>query len=172
MNIAKFKFAKRNLTFKYFQTNQIINQHAAADFLDIILLNLESGKNIYQSFEKAALFTLNENIKKCADEVLTRYSVGSTFSASLQNSTYKSNNPFYNEMIENMLLSIQLGTSLEKNLFELSKNMRSQANLKLEEVATQAPVKMVFPLVFFIFPVIFILLGSGSIQDLIRSLRF
>jgi tight adherence protein C len=76
------------------------------------------------------------------------------------------------KIIENMIISLKLGTSLQKNLTELSKNMRTQANLKLDEITAQAPVKMVFPLVFFIFPVIFILLSSGSIQDLIRSLRF
>ncbi|MBX9839111.1 MAG: type II secretion system F family protein [Silvanigrellaceae bacterium] len=163
---------KKIWTFSFLKNNFILTQHETADFLDIILLNLDAGKNIYQSFENAMTFTINLNIKKAANEALTRYSIGCPFITALQKSTGKKKNQYYDEIIENMIISLKLGTSLQKNLTELSKNMRTQANLKLDEITAQAPVKMVFPLVFFIFPVIFILLSSGSIQDLIRSLRF
>lgn len=145
--------------------------HSSADFIDVILLYL--GCNIYHSFEHAAQSSFNEDMKKYANETLSRYSMGCSLIESLQHSIKgKKSNQFYNEIIENIILSLQLGTSLKASLFELSMNMRIRANLKLEEIASQAPVKMIFPLVFFIFPAIFILLGSGSIQDLIRSLRF
>ncbi len=146
--------------------------HAAADFIDILLLHLEAGSNIYHSFGQAALCSLDDNIKKYTHETLSKYSMGSSFIESLQYSIGHKNNQIYDEIIESIVLSLQLGTSLKANLSQLSVNMRIRANLNLEEVISQAPVKMIFPLVFFIFPVIFILLGSGSIQDLIRSLRF
>jgi len=170
--LISLSFRKKLLPLPFLKNEFILTQHETADFLDIILLNLDAGKNIYQSFENATKFTINPIIKKSAKEALTRYSVGCSFITALQKSTGKKNNPFYDEIIENIIISLKLGTSLQKNLTELSKNMRTQANLKLDEMTAQAPVKMVFPLVFFIFPVIFILLSSGSIQDLIRSLRF
>ena len=167
-NLRKIKLKPSNK----FKKNDVYALNVTADFIDIILLYLEAGSNIYHSFGHAAHCYLDENIKKHTNETLLKYSMGCSFIESLKHSIGQNNNQIYDEMIENIILSLQLGTSLKANLSELSMNMRIRANLRLEEVASQAPVKMIFPLVFFIFPVIFILLGSGSIQDLIRSLRF
>jgi tight adherence protein C len=178
VNLIFFKYHPRNLNimrFKYLireKKHYVHTLHAAADFIDIMLLHLEAGINIYHSFGHAAHCSLDENIKKYANETLLRYSIGCSFIESLQHPIGHKNNQIYDEISENIILSLQLGTSLKANLSELSMGMRIRANLRLEEIISQAPVKMVFPLVFFIFPVIFILLGSGSIQDLIRSLSF
>lgn len=179
INLFFFKYILNHFKifkFKHFspekKQQQVFMYHAATDFIDIILLHLESGSNIYHSFCHAAQCSLNEKIKINANETLSRYSMGCSLIESLQYSLGQKNNQIYDEIVENIILSLQLGTPLKANLSELSANMRIRANLKLEEVIAQAPVKMIFPLVFFIFPVIFILLGSGSIQDLISSLRF
>ncbi len=178
INLIFFKYFLHNVrTIKLTYSNDekkypSCTLHAAADFIDIIVLHVEAGNNIYHSFELAAHCSLEDNIKKYTNETLSKYSMGCSFIESLKYSIGHKNNQIYDEIIESIIISIQLGTSLKANLSQLSMNMRIRANLKLEEVVSQAPVKMIFPLVFFIFPVIFILLGSGSIQDLIRSLRF
>ena len=178
INLIFLKYFIKNfkkMKLKYFVKNKkhyVHRLHAAADFIDFMLLYLEAGNNIYHSFGHAAQCTLDTNIKQYANESLLRYSMGCSFIESLQHPIGRKNNQIYDELIENIILSLQLGTSLKATITELSLNLRTRANLRLEENVSQAPVKMIFPLVFFIFPVIFILLGSGSIQDLIRSLRF
>jgi len=146
--------------------------NAAAEFIDIIILYLDSGNNIYQSFTQAAKFCLNIQLKKNATKTLIIYSMGCSLKESLQLSLNKDNNPFYNEIIEGILLSLKLGTPLKENLLQMSLSMRIRSKLSLEETMSKAPVKMIFPLVFFIFPVIFILLGSGFIQDFISTMGF
>ena len=50
----------------------------------------------------------------------------------------------------------QLGTSLGRVLRAQSVSLRIQRRQKAEELARKAPIKMVFPLVFFLMPTFFI----------------
>jgi tight adherence protein C len=59
----------------------------------------------------------------------------------------------------------QLGVSMAKVMRIQSDTMRMKRRQRAEEKARQAPVKMMFPLVFFIFPTILIvLLGPALLQ--------
>ena len=59
----------------------------------------------------------------------------------------------------------QLGVSIAQVLRIQSDQMRMRRRQRAEEKAHQAPVKMMFPLVFFIFPTIWIvLLGPAVLQ--------
>jgi tight adherence protein C len=59
----------------------------------------------------------------------------------------------------------QMGTSIGQVLRVQSDQMRTRRRQKAEELAAQAAVKMIFPLVLFIFPVLFIvILGPAGIQ--------
>jgi tight adherence protein C len=58
-----------------------------------------------------------------------------------------------------------LGTSLGQALRVHSDYMRTRRHQRAEEVAAKLPVKLLFPLVFFIFPSLFVvLLGPAAIQ--------
>jgi tight adherence protein C len=57
------------------------------------------------------------------------------------------------------------GTSIARALRVFSDTMRTKRRQRAEEAAAQTTIKLVFPLVFFIFPAILIvLLGPGLIQ--------
>lgn len=146
--------------------------YATSEFLDLLILNLESGHNLYQAFALARNYAIDAEIQKIANRILFKHYLGTPFFECLKETATKQQNPYFNDMLETIVISLQLGTPIQNALHDLSKALKMQAILKMEECAAQAAVKMVFPLVLFIFPVIFILLGSGSIQDLIISLRF
>lgn len=167
------KIIKTSKKFNLNRTNFSLKQYyATCDFIDLLLLNLDSGQNLQQAFQLSSNFTLDENLRHSTSRILFHYKLGTPFTTCLCDSLNKQNNPYFTELLETILISLQLGTPTQKALAELSKTLRIHAILKMEEYASAAAVKMVFPLVLFIFPVIFILLGSGSIQDLILSLRF
>ena len=59
----------------------------------------------------------------------------------------------------------RFGTSVAQALRVHSDSMRTKRRQRAEEIAAKLPVKMLFPLVLFIFPSLFVvLLGPGAIQ--------
>lgn len=67
--------------------------------------------------------------------------------------------------VGSVIMAEQLGISVGKVLRLQSKEVRQKRRQRIEEMAMKAPVKMLIPMVFFIFPAIFVvLLGPAAIQ--------
>ncbi len=65
--------------------------------------------------------------------------------------------------------SRQLGVPLEKVLREQSADMRVRRRQRAEKLAREAPIKMMFPLVIFVFPPLFIVLLGPSIPQILHA---
>jgi len=63
----------------------------------------------------------------------------------------------------------QLGVSIAKVLKIQSDQMRIKRRQRAEEKANQAPIKMLFPMVFLIFPSIYIVLLGPSVITVMNS---
>lgn len=67
--------------------------------------------------------------------------------------------------VSTIIQADQLGVSISKVLRLQSESLRQRRRQRAEEMALKAPIKMLFPLVFFIFPTLFIvLLGPAFLQ--------
>ena len=64
----------------------------------------------------------------------------------------------------------RLGTSMGRTLDSQADNMRERRRQKAKAEALKAPVKIVFPLVMFIFPAIFVVVLLPSLFSLMHSL--
>lgn len=64
----------------------------------------------------------------------------------------------------------RLGTSMGRTLVTQADNMRERRRQKAKAEALKAPVKMVFPLVIFIFPAIFVVALLPSVLSMMESL--
>lgn len=144
-----------------------------ADFVDFILLNLEAGANIEKSFFQAVSHLESGLLKKQTQKIFTLCSIGFSFGEAINHILAEGHcDTVFKEILENLSLSLKLGSSLTQILNHLSFHFRLVAISRLEEMANEAPIKMIFPLVVFIFPIIFILLGAGAIESLVRSFSF
>jgi len=63
----------------------------------------------------------------------------------------------------------QLGVSIEQVLHAQSHQLRVRRRQRAEELANQAPIKMVFPLVFLIFPALFAIVLGPAIPALLEA---
>lgn len=144
-----------------------------ADFVDFILLNLEAGANIEQSFFSALNNLEKSPLKQNAQKIWTLCQIGLSFGEAINHMmTSEMSDLVLREILEKLSLSLKLGSPLIQILNHLSFHFRLLATSRLEELASEAPVKMIFPLVVFIFPVIFLLLGAGAIENLMSSFNF
>ena len=72
----------------------------------------------------------------------------------------------YRLFLNHVLQGERLGIGLSRSLRELSTKMLESQGHRAETIAQQAAVKMLFPLVFFIFPAVFLIILSPVILGL------
>lgn len=143
------------------------------EFIDYMIMGLEIGNNLNISFQYAAENISCRHMREEAHSVLSYNHLGMSFSDALVfASTQRNMSVPFQELVDAISLSTRYGSPLLEGLIQLNSQLRSRVILRLEELASEAPVKMIFPLVFFVFPVIFILLGAGALRNLADSLRF
>ena len=73
-------------------------------------------------------------------------------------------------MVNAVLQAEQLGVGMAQVLNIQSDLLRDKRQQHIEEQAMKAPVKMLFPLIFFIFPSIFIVVLGPAILNILVSL--
>ena len=83
----------------------------------------------------------------------------------LEDLAYRTDVPEVITFVHAVAQAEQLGTSLGRVLRAQGVSLRTQRRQRAEETARRAPVKMIFPLVFFIMPTFFIItIGPIAVQ--------
>lgn len=144
--------------------------HHAIEFIDYISLFLESGHHIQEAFLLATMNLPEGNFRLQCFEVIKWVELGFSFGRALMSSIEKNLCPIARDVFESLSISLKLGTKVSKTLAQLSAQFRLNMIARLEALAHEAPIKMIFPLVIFIFPVIFTLLGTKTFLNFLQSL--
>lgn len=134
------------------------------DTLDLIMVSVEAGLGF-----DAALFRVIEKQKGVlADEfnlVLQEVKMGRPRREALKDMASKNNVEDLSNFIASLIQADQLGVSIGSVLRNQAKQIRQKRRQRAQEQAHKAPVKMMLPLVLFIFPSIFIVvLGPAVIR--------
>ena len=140
-------------------------QHRLPDVLDLLTVSVEAGLG----FDAALLKVVEKQKGVLAEEflrVLQEIKMGHPRRESLRDLA-KRNKPAedLNSFVASLVQADQLGISIGSVLRNQAKQIRQKQRQRAEEKAQKAPVKMMIPLVFFVFPTIFIVvLGPAVIQ--------
>lgn len=134
------------------------------DIMDLLTVSVEAGLGF-----DAGLGKVIEKMKgPLPDEfrvILREIRVGKTRKQALRDSMDRIGVTDVEAFFSAVIQAEQLGVSLAKVLRVQSDQLRQKRRQRAEEQAQKAPVKMMFPLVLFIFPVILIvLLGPAIIR--------
>jgi len=73
-------------------------------------------------------------------------------------------------LVSLLIQTDKFGTSVAQALRVHSDSMRIRRYQRAEEVATKLPVKLLFPLVLFIFPSLFVILLGPAVIQICRTL--
>jgi tight adherence protein C len=137
---------------------------ALPDALDLLTICVEAGLGFDQAMQKVAEKWDNE-LSRTFARVLHEIRLGKTRRVALRDAAQRLDVSDVTSFVAAVIQSEQLGVSIAKVLRIQSDQMRVRRRQRAEEKAHQAPVKMLFPMVFLIFPSIWIvLLGPAVLQ--------
>lgn len=142
-------------------------QRAIPDALDLMVVCVEAGLGLDQAIarvgEEVKLThpALSDELNLLAIELRS----GVSRQEALRNFAHRTDMEEARNLVALLIQTDRFGTSIGQALRVHADSMRSTRRLKAEELAAKLPVKLLFPLIFFIFPSIFIvLLGPACIQ--------
>jgi tight adherence protein C len=137
--------------------------------LDLLAVIVEAGLGL-----DAALARYAENADgPLAEEIgllVTELRVGSSRAEVLKRLAERVPAPETKSFVRAVIHADHLGTSLGKTLRTQSQEVRYRRQAVAEETANKAPVKMLFPTVFCIFPVLFVIVLGPVLINLVSSL--
>jgi tight adherence protein C len=137
------------------------------DAADLLLVCVESGLGL-----DAALVKVTEEIgiksRALAEElhlVNLELRAGSSRDMALRNLALRTGVEEVNTFVTMLVQADRFGTSIGESLRVFSDELRTKRKLRAEELAAKVPLKLLFPLIFCIFPsLLIVLLGPAVIQ--------
>jgi len=137
------------------------------DAADLLLVCIESGLGL-----DAALVKVTEEIRTRSAVLSEEFHLvnlelraGSTREKALRNLALRTGVDEVNTFVTMLIQADRFGTSIGDSLRVFSEELRVKRRLRAEELAAKIPLKLLFPLVFCIFPALLcVLLGPAFIQ--------
>ena len=147
-------------------------QHALPDALDFMVVCVEAGLG------------MNAAISRVGDEIIHTHKdlgeelrianleirAGKARRDALRNFALRTDLEDVRQLVTVLLQTERFGTSLTQALRVFSESFRQRRSEIAEERAHKLPVKLVFPMMLFIFPAIFVFAGAPAITQLVRAL--
>jgi tight adherence protein C len=141
------------------------------DALDLLTISVEAGLPFDGAMQRVADKWDNE-IAKGFQRVLTELRVGMSRPNALRAMSDRMEVPDVTQFIAALIQADQLGISIAKVLRIQSEQMRIKRRQRAEEKAQQAPIKMLFPMTFLIFPTILVVILGPALLILKESPLF
>ena len=94
---------------------------------------------------------------------------GKTRLEALRNLARRANLEDMNSLITLLVQTEKFGTSIAQALRVYSDTFRTKRYQAAEELAAKLPVKLLFPLIFFIFPAIFVVILGPAVIQIIQT---
>lgn len=137
-------------------------------FLDMTTLCVEAGLNfagaLQQATERGPAGPLREELQRVMGDVRT----GVPRAQALRDMADRLNEPAVHTLVTTLVQAEALGMSLSRTLRAQSDQRRAERFHKAEKLAMEAPVKMLFPLIAFIFPCTFIVIAFPIAMKLLE----
>ncbi len=134
------------------------------DALDMLCISVEAGLGFDAAMAKVIEKWDNE-LSRTFARASAEIRLGKLRRDALRDMANRCDVPDLSNFIAAVIQADQLGVSIAKVLRIQSEQMRVKRRQRAEELANQAPVKMVIPLVFLVFPsILIVLLGPAVLQ--------
>lgn len=128
-------------------------------FLDMATLCVEAGLNLQGALQQAAVHGPEGHFRTELRHALADMRAGMPRLQALNELALRTGLSAVRSLVTALMQADQLGMSLGPLLRAQSEQRRVERFLRAEKLALEAPVKMLFPMVFCIFPCTFLIIG-------------
>jgi tight adherence protein C len=138
------------------------------ELIDLLVVTVEAGLGFNGSLQVAS-----ERVQgPLGDELrltMQQQSMGLTTNEALTNMLARCDTSLMRSFVRSVLQGETLGVSIGKIMRDLATEMRKRRRQFAEEKAQKAPIKILFPLVFLIFPAMFVILLGPAVYAFTTS---
>ena len=168
-------FLPRFLLRRMIRSRQQRLRWGLADALDLLVVSIEAGLGL-----NAALVRVGEELKDVHPDISEEFEltnleirVGREREEALRNLAERTGVDDLRSLVAMLIQADRFGTSIARAVRVYSDSLRTKRRQRAEQAAQKAAVKLLFPLAFFLFPTLFIvILGPAAINlsDMFRDM--
>lgn len=143
------------------------------DVLDLLIICIEAGLSLDQATARSAE-ELRQAQPELSDEltiVVLEQRAGRPRSDTWKHLADRTGVDAVRNLVSMLVQSEQFGTSIAKTLRVHSDTLRTQRVQHVEEMAAKSTIKLIFPLVLFIFPALFVVLMGPAVIIILQSFK-
>jgi tight adherence protein C len=131
---------------------------ALPNVLDLLTLSVEAGKDFITSLRDILGRRKMDSLGEELDRTFKEIQLGKKRQQALRDLSLRVRQPDLTSVLNAIIQAEELGVSIA-NLLRIQGDMfRNKRFVRAEKLANEAPVKILFPVVFFIFPAVIIIL--------------
>ncbi len=140
------------------------------DALDLLVVSVEAGLGL-----EAAMSRVTEGGRGPVvlefQRVIADMNLGLGRRAAMQGLATRTGVPAVGSLVAAILQADRTGMGIGQVLRAQAEHLRTQRRLAAEETAMKAPLKMLFPLVFFIFPALFVVILAPALLTFMETMN-
>jgi len=144
---------------------------ALPDVLDLLTVSVKAGLGFDSSLQKVTE-KMKGALPQEMGQVLHEIKMGVVRKEALRSLSERTGVGALQAFVGTIIQADQLGVSISSVLQLQSESLREKRRQAAEEQAMKAPVKMLFPLVIFVFPTLFIVLLAPAVIQIIGGMTF
>ena len=142
-------------------------QKALPDALDMLVVSVEAGLGLNQAMVRVSeeIYRISPVLSEQLGLVNLEIRAGTAGEEALRNLAERTGLQDISSLVGMLIQTDRFGTSVAQALRVHADTMRTKRRQRAEEAAAKTTIKMIFPLVFCIFPALFVvILGPALIQ--------
>jgi tight adherence protein C len=143
-------------------------QIALPDMIDLITISVEAGLGLYAAIQRVSMRfpnPLSEEFLRSLQEVR----LGRTNTEAMRDLVRRADVDDLTMFISSLIQAETLGVPIANVLRAQSDRLRDKRRQRAREQAQKAPLKMLFPLVIFIFPALFVVILGPALLRVLNS---
>lgn len=153
---------------KKIKTRQTAIQRALPDILDLLVISVEAGLGFEQALDRVIASVPGELSDEFA-RVLGETRAGANRADALRSMDARCDTPEVRSFVLSMIQADTFGVSIGRVLRSQADEMRIKRRQRAQESAQKAPVKMMLPMVFCIFPSLFVVVLGPAMINIIEN---